>query len=395
MKKILFAAFAASLLAAGCQKTEVYQPANSGAEMTFSTGMSKLTKSVGTATAENSGQKNLEAQDFSVWAYANPGEDFSTSTAPIDEDRVYDGIFNLHVKCETASSPAEGAAPATEAGWTTDKQYYWPGADKNLMFFAVSAPGTWLRPTGQGATSPVTIEINPDSEDDTIDPTMTISNFTVGVEDENKVKDANVDLMVADYKIQDQTNKVVELTFRHTLSKVEFQFNTRAAQTGQTAPSVWVKSLELTNLKNSGTLTMKSNNAETGTNWDFDWTLTSEPALSFVDNYTETVQFGTDVENLTKDDTAMLLTTELKTFATWLMLPQGLNSSNQVKVTYVIDKREFTSVFDLTGKGENNTISEWVRNQYIKYQVTLAPNVISFKGTAEEWTPTSQIGAEN
>ena len=43
MKKILFLAASAILLAAGCQKTEVLNQAI-GDPMTFSTGMGKLTK---------------------------------------------------------------------------------------------------------------------------------------------------------------------------------------------------------------------------------------------------------------------------------------------------------------------------------------------------------------
>ena len=70
MKKILFAAFAASLLAASCQKTEVYQPTTTGPEMTFSTEMKKITKADPSASAV--GDANLQAQGFNVWAYYKP-----------------------------------------------------------------------------------------------------------------------------------------------------------------------------------------------------------------------------------------------------------------------------------------------------------------------------------
>jgi amino acid transporter len=54
MKKIFYVALSATLLAAGCQKTEVLNPVGEPT-MTFTTGMGKLTKAVGTADAEAAG----------------------------------------------------------------------------------------------------------------------------------------------------------------------------------------------------------------------------------------------------------------------------------------------------------------------------------------------------
>ena len=70
MKKILFTAFAATLFAASCQKTEIVgtTPVN-GPAMTFSTEMKKITKADPTADAEE--DENLHAQGFYVWAYAD------------------------------------------------------------------------------------------------------------------------------------------------------------------------------------------------------------------------------------------------------------------------------------------------------------------------------------
>lgn len=67
MKRILFVALSATLLAAGCQKTEIINPVNSNV-MTFSTNMSKLTKA-GQQDAEKTGEVNLQEQNFRVWAY--------------------------------------------------------------------------------------------------------------------------------------------------------------------------------------------------------------------------------------------------------------------------------------------------------------------------------------
>ena len=116
MKKIFFVALSATLLAAGCQKTEVLNPVG-GPTMSFNTGMGKITKSVGTADAEAAGLKNLEAQDFSVWAYADPDSDFASSTVVDATTKIYDGIQNLLVKCTAASQDAVVDNPET----TTDE----------------------------------------------------------------------------------------------------------------------------------------------------------------------------------------------------------------------------------------------------------------------------------
>ena len=386
MKKILFAAFAASLLAAGCQKTEIVgtTPTN-GPEMTFTTGMSKLTKAQGTVAAENSGQKNLEAQDFSVWAYADPDQDFSTAPAPVTNG-IYDGIENLLVECKTPSVPAEGETQAKQAGWATTKQYYWPGPNKELMFFAVSAKDTWLRPTSTNATCPVDIKV-PGIHEATA-TTITINEFTVA-------NDANEDLMIADYVKQHQEKKTVDLTFRHTLAKVEFIFKLGDYENieGTTPPVIYVQSLSMTSLKNKGqlvaTLNTAAATATATTNWNFVWT-PDATTTTFTDHWATEVTYPSGLEEgAGVDKTALLLTQNDQSFSTWLMLPQDLTQDNKVSVTYIIDKRQFTSTFDL--RGTDASLNKWDRNQHIKYTVTLAPNLITFNASAEEWLTNNDV----
>ena len=120
MKRILILAISATLLAAGCQKTRVINQVNPVGEpdMTFSPGMSKLTKA-----ADADGMANLESQYFSVWAYADYEDPLNDKT---DLDQIYDGM-------EGAPISYNGAG-----GWIPNKDYYWPGQDKKLNFFAVS-----------------------------------------------------------------------------------------------------------------------------------------------------------------------------------------------------------------------------------------------------------------
>ena len=391
MKKIFFVALSATLLAAGCQKTEVLNPVG-GPTMSFNTGMGKITKSVGTADAEAAGLKNLEAQDFSVWAYADPDSDFASSTVVDATTKIYDGIQNLLVKCTAASQDAvvdnpetttDETAAAVAGTWGTEQEYFWPGDGKDLRFFAVSADGDWLRPTS--GTCPVEINYNA--------PSLDIKNFVVrAVKDGDKTA-ANEDLMVADFVKQNQSKKVVDLKFRHTLSKIEFVFKTLAAATGETAPTVYVQSLKVEDLQNKGDLAVTKDATAADVVWKYDWTNDTESIADFTDDWSETVTYAETVEEAAKaDDTAMLLTTEAKTFATWLMIPQTI-TGKKVEITYIINNRQFTSVFPI----DNTDISltKWACNQHIKYTITLAPNVISFNPSVEDWATAQEITQTN
>lgn len=391
MKKIFFVALSATLLAAGCQKTEILNHAGEPS-MSFTTGMGKITKSVGTSDAEAAGQRNLEAQDFSVWAYADPDSDFESSTVVDENTKIYDGIENLLVKCTAASQDAvvdntetleDETAAAVAGTWVTEQEYFWPGEGKDLRFFAVSADGDWLRPAS--GTCPV--EINYTA------PSLDIKNFVVrAVKDGDKTA-ANEDLMVADFVKQSQSKKVVELKFRHTLSKIEFVFKTLAAASGETAPTVYVQSLKVKDLQNKGDLAVTRDAAATDVVWKYDWTNDTESIADFTDDWSEPVTYAETVEETAKaDNTAMLLTTEAETFATWLMLPQTI-TGKKVEITYIINNRQFTSIFPIDNSEIN--LTKWVHNQHIKYTITLAPNVISFNPSVEEWAAVQEITHRN
>ena len=396
MKKILFVALAATLLTIGCQKTEVLNPVG-GTTMSFSTGMGKITKAVGTADADADGLRNLEAQDFSVWAYADPESDFSTVTTVNSTTKIYDEIENILVECKSASIDAvvydtdtteDETAAAVAGTWSTEKEYYWPGDQKDLRFFAVSADGDWLRPTAQGSTCPVTIDYDA--------PSITVNDFTVRAVATADKTAANEDLMVADFVKQNQSKKEVDLKFRHTLSKVEFVFKTLpASTTGETVPTVYVQSLRVDGLQNKGDLSVTAvDPAADLIEWNYEWENESTSTADFVDDWTGTVTFAETVDAAAKtDNTAMLLTTEPQTFTTWLMLPQTI-TGKKVEITYVINNRQFTSVFPIDKPDES--LTAWAYNQHIKYTIILAPNIISFNPSVEDWTsPTVNVEHQN
>ena len=365
MKRILFVAIAVTLLVAGCQKTEIINRV--GDSMVFSTEMNKLTKSQGDQDAAAEGEVNLKAQDFKVWAYCA----YVDANNNVERGEVYDGMAGLDVTWDGSK-------------WGTTKEYYWPGTDKSLDFFAVSTKKAYTVPADGETPAVPGVEVTPANPGlETIGTReMTVSGYAV---DNNNPND---DLMVAEFvrQHQAQNSKKVNLHFKHALAKIVFKFKTVAAQEGEVAPKVVVKSLTVADLVVDGTLKVTETTEGYGeedptrAKVALAWTLGST-LKPFADDYITDYTFDSDVETGSDDTTAMELTTEATEFATWLVIPQGIEEK-KVSITYVINKREFTNVFSLS-KGD---LKSWDINQAVTYTVTLAPNVISFNPTVEDWT---------
>lgn len=367
MKRILFVAFATTLLAASCSKTEVINP--EGNQIGFSTKMAKLTKASGDAAdAESVGLANLQAQDFRIWAYADFEDPY---TNELELDDIYDGMEGLNI---AYNKDTDKWAPAID--------YYWPGKDKALRFFAVSGEQSSTvsvainrTTTGEGASAVTTVA-----------PTVTISDYVVNHEN------PNTDLMIADFVLQDQddvigerSKGVVALSFHHALTKVEFLFKTN---TTASDGAVYVQSVTVEGLNTKSTLVVDDEGASLAEK--FVWGTRSVPE-PFTDDYTSTgegfptslLHINETVEKEPTDKTAMLLDGDAKPFCTWLALPQNIEA-NKVKIVYVIGTRQFERSFELS----NGNLNEWGVNQYVRYTVTLTPNKIAFDSSVEDWSKT-------
>lgn len=396
MKKIFLMAVSAVLLAAGCQKTTIENPAPEPS-MVFKSGLTKLTKANGTADAAGAGMVNLQAQDFRVWAYANYTDDVN-NVAP---GSVYDKMANLNVYYNVVSDESNTTSTGS---WSTNKEYYWPGTDKKLMFFAVSGANYGGDLSEQNVVTPNFSE-----------KSITISEFNV------TPATPNTDLMVADVVDQHQGDKEVNLTFHHALSKVEFLFKTVPSEKMR----VLVQSIEVEGLVSKAALGVTVDSDSKVENKDntnepevvtstvypvqFAWTpATSEGTATFKDDYTDVYEFGawgedeaataeielidgTKVDPATAegfDKSALLLDGDAEVFATWLMIPQDITEKT-VTVTYIINNRQFEAIFRLDHdslKGtEDNAVAKWGDNKYVRYTVTLSPNVISFSPSVEDW----------
>jgi hypothetical protein len=360
MKKILFVAVCATLLAAGCQKTEILNQV-AGEALTFSTHMGKLTKA---SDADSTGVWNLHEQDFKVWAF-KAYTDAVNGDAPGD---VYDDISAIKV-----TSDDNGAT------WGTTTDYYWPGVEKELDFFAVSTGATWSE-TG--------ISVDIEGEGQTVGSRkLTVNNYVVNNGEPND------DLMVAEFVRQHQgmNDKNVKLHFKHALAKVQFKFYT----TAKDEDTVSVNSIHVDSLKTTGTLVVeeadslyadKTGRAAVKLSWN--------PADS-------TAQFTDD------KDASITLTSEPAEFATWLVLPQDI-IGRTVSINYTINGRTFDQVFALTRdavtevKDEQGNVTtpgkeafvKWNINQVVTYTINLTPNRITFKPSVEKWddeTPQTDV----
>ena len=149
--------------------------------------------------------------------------------------------------------------------------------------------------------------------------------------------------------------------------------------------TVYVQSLSVENVLTKSSLTVTENNGEDKVTKPtiFTWGDRSVPQ-TFVDDYKATANVPTDTEKLDAnadlDNTALELTTTATNFCTWLVMPQTI-STLQVKIIYVIGKRQFESIFPLG----TEALTAWGANQYVRYTITLAPNKISFNPSVEEW----------
>ena len=389
MKKIFFVAISAILLAAGCQKTEIINQVNPIGEpsMTFAPEMGKLTKA-----AEDTGLDNLKAQDFRLWAFN--AQDDPNRGAEINT--IYDGMGNILVY-------------NTEQVWETQVAHFWPGTNKKLKFFAVSADRVTYGTEGKVKSyKKVSAEAEPSQyADPEANTKVTINPYTeqITITDFEVIpSSADVDLMIADYEEAHQGSyngtqfeKTAKLNFRHSLAKVEFIFKNELAVVGEEDPNqVIVQHMYVKNIVTKGTVTVTrpagalplnawtpSTAAEDKKRFDGDYSKESTATIpADMEGAANISQYEGDVPT----GKQMVLTREPKTYTTWLVIPQTVGTESEgleVTIAYLIGKRQFVSTFPLY----REEVPSWNPNQYIKYNVSLAPNMIGFSPSVEDWTP--------
>ena len=412
MKKVLFVAIIATLIAVGCEKTTIINP-QPEAGITFNTDMGKLTKDGTTAD-----QTTLQAQGFKVSAI-NAYDDIYTTDNEFND--FYYGMNNLGFTYLGSSWNIKNG-----------QSYFWPGTGKDLVFFAVSSKT-------QGVVIP-TISYVPEVKEDGFGISGTkdqntgaysgivVHNFTIPsfkvtspeyAQEETTTTDgtkisvgtqtgADDDLMVAKVVIQNQgetpTDGVkgrVDLNFEHTLSKVQFVFTTSTTE-NYPVQVTEVKVLDVINEATLGVNATFADNARTSTN-EYDWSPENDNNLLATKVVpSEGSNTSANYTNFVIDYPLNLVNGKELPYATWLVIPQSIEGK-MVSISYTItdntitdtnvDKvSEFTSVFPLY----NDELISWARNQYVKYKVNLSPNLITFNPVvSEDWQSVIEVGYSN
>ena len=352
MKKILFLAVSAILLAAGCQKTEVLNP-YVGDSMTFSAGMGKLTKA-----DELADTPELRTQGFKTWVYAAYAD-------PINDVKV----GNIHDKMEGID------VIYTSNAWGTTEEYFWPANENDLDFFAVSTGRTWAKPADgeSSAVEGVSVKIVPvaDTGEGVVaevnTSTMTVNDYSVDP------ATATDDLMVAGFLRADSKTfaKTVPLQFKHALSKVIFKFDTNKTEEGKVADVVSLQELSLDEMSIAGDLTVVGPYNTLALTWAPD----ADQTAVFSGTYTS--------DNVLSSE-------EKKTFATWLVIPQTLGEK-MATITYKINEKTFTYKFKLA----IDALTAWGPNQIITYNINLSPNKITFAPVVDPWETVDDLATNN
>jgi hypothetical protein len=165
------------------------------------------------------------------------------------------------------------------------------------------------------------------------------------------------------------------------LTKVQFYVKQAANYPNTT---ITLNSIALEGVNTKGTLTSLYNktNGNTGFTWSAQNTVKTYNLISGAKTLT------TDAVKVDADNNAY----------TYLMLPQILTDDVTITFNYTVTLSSGTTVTENeslklnTAKVGLTPITEWSRNQNIKYTFNVGLDVITFKATAEAWAPEQNAG---
>ena len=211
---------------------------------------------------------------------------------------------------------------ATKSGnnWVPAHTYYWPGSNRQLRFLA------W-------APTDATFQSVPNN------PNVTTLQYTTPTEAKNQRDIVAAATGFIDSPANDGTCTPVSLNFKHLCTAV-------IIKTGATMTEGIIKSVSITNVKNSGSYDMVSST----------WSLTDSKA-----NYTVSPEFATSGSTANGTD---LNAGE----STLMLLPQTLGADSELKVKFHdnISGRDRTLSASLDG-------DEWPMGKTVTYRLSITP----------------------
>lgn len=385
MKKYFIIAAAAVLALVSCAKFETYtdnKVNDEGHYIGFTNYSPKTLTRAGASYAASTAL--IAGQKFGVYAYSTTNGNAWKS----DLTATGNTAFMTAVPVTYANNNDNGANN------TYSPKRYWPTGDNadQLTFWAyypVTASGT---PEAIPATTNGITYTAPDGSNGVGSYAFTAAATAADM----------VDFMVSDV-VNDQfytTNSgTVPLVFKHQLTKVEFCFKKAAGLDDCTV--IELEDVELSGIKNKGTLSTTYAAGAT----DTDWGSTANGSAGY-----EVTVNKADPE----EGSAIVLTTTATTIDpqdAFLMVPQAMVAATQkITVTWrvkVYDTAAHATANDGTGllsntkntkalsfKTDLNTSDtddtaaaaiDWQKNHYVKYTLTIGPKPILFTATVTGW----------
>lgn len=213
-------------------------------------------------------------------------------------------------------------------------------------------------------------------------PAKGLGAYTFKADDDASLQtDFMVSSVKPDMTKSSSDNGAVPFVFHHMLTKVQF-FIKQAADYPST--TIKIDSIALAGVKTTGTLTSNYNhtNGSTGFNWSAQATPRTYELISSGKTLT------TDAVKVEDDNDAY----------TYLMIPQILTNDVTITFKYTVTLSGGATVTEIvpiklnTAKVGTTPLTEWKRNENIKYTFTVGLDVITFKASAAAWAPEQEAG---
>ncbi len=358
MKKYLILAAAAALTLASCAKVETITKVNDDQHVIGFSNYAPKALAKADTTNYVASTSLVNDADFDVWAwYVANNQSFNGSNGTKYFSNWYTVVYQ-----------GDGAGTTGENNDYPDGARYWPTGDTpdKLSFYA-------YYPSDAGTITP---------------PAAGLGAFSFTAESADSTQ---VDFMVADV-VKDQiygaTNATVgetkkgtvNLTFKHQLTKVQVKFKTTPAIVKDTRTDITVTGAKFYNINNTGTLTSSYDGTTFGTAWS---AVSGEATYDIAYPKAALDSTASTVKNknlFLMVPQTMLAKTEAKPQyieVSWKVVTDGITTNNTRKI--------YLDECVTTDGGDTQANIDWVKNYFVTYVITIAPNQILFTGDAANW----------
>lgn len=289
-------------------------------------------------------ERSSESFSYSRAAQVNDIDDFSNQNKK-------EGFY---VSSSSFITPFQTATPVGESQtiWTTKKAYYWPN-NENTYFFSAYAPAS---------AKDLLKNLSVANEQISFDYTVPTS--------ETKAQDATVqpDLMFAVKNCNRATSEKgnVPLNFRHALSAIKFAVRDVVYGT--------IESISISGVYGSGSCVYKEQTADTETteqetttaeNYEFTWTVKEQADYEYKQTFNYNIENAPTASPTDEKNDADLNAENPE--MTFMLIPQVIPNDAEIKVVF---KRKDEQKFELTGKINDNNVTEWEPGKEYVYTIS-------------------------